>query len=201
LLDQPDLLQQRNELQRRHQAQAPGSAADQRLDSDDASTLQIHFRLVVQDELVSLQRPPQLVLERQLLRDALGHLRGIEQITFALGFRPLERRFRVPESVSASEPSFGKSAIPALALILSSVSPMRNGGPKTLCIRRSTRRATSSSDCAPRPTTAKVVRADSSDARRTVIVLRHPLGDLLQQRVALLTSKRVVMVLIVPHRG
>jgi len=75
LLDQTGLFQQRNELQRRHQAQLRALPADQRLDSDDASTLQIHFRLVVQDELVSLQCPPQLVLERQLLRDALGHLR------------------------------------------------------------------------------------------------------------------------------
>src|SRR2546429_4079547 len=39
---------------------------------------------------------------------------------------------------------------------------------------------------------SEVVRTDSSNAQRTVIVLRHPLGDLLQQRVTLLTSERVV---------
>ncbi len=49
----------------------------------------------MQDELVVLQRVPQLVLQRQLPRHPLGHLLGIEQVALASRFRSLERRLGI----------------------------------------------------------------------------------------------------------
>src|SRR6185436_3379158 len=62
-IDHADFLGERDEAGRFHKPQSRALPPDQRLDADDAISLQIHLRLVVQDELPSLERRAQLALE------------------------------------------------------------------------------------------------------------------------------------------
>jgi len=70
-------------VQRWHQSEFGTAPADQRLGTDHAPGVDIHLRLVIQHEFVLFQRPPQLVLERKLLGDPLGHLLRVEEISVA----------------------------------------------------------------------------------------------------------------------
>ena len=95
--NQPGLFHQRNEFHRRHEPQLGALPADQRLDPDNGALLELDLGLVMQHELLVVERAPQLVLERQLLRDPLGHLLRVEQVALPRGLGLLERRLGVLE--------------------------------------------------------------------------------------------------------
>ena len=70
----------------------------ERLDADDASALQIDLRLVLQKELVVLDRPSQLILQRNLLAFERGHLRCVGlQIVFSFVLGVIHSRIRIFE--------------------------------------------------------------------------------------------------------
>src|SRR5712691_4720672 len=62
----------------------------------------------MQDELVVLQCLPQLVLQRELTCDPVGHLLGIEQVALAGRFCSLERRLGVLEQAVGISAIAGK---------------------------------------------------------------------------------------------
>ena len=76
--DQVGLLGERNELRGRNVAVARQAPAQQRLGADDAPVAQVHLGLVVDHQLVALQRAAQLALEHQPLDRRGVHLRGVE---------------------------------------------------------------------------------------------------------------------------
>ena len=98
LQDQAGLLGQRDELGGRDQAEVGVEPADQRLDADDRAIVQAHLRLVVDDQLGTLERAPQLGLQDQALERGGVHVGGIELVAAArvlLG--AIERRVGVAD--------------------------------------------------------------------------------------------------------
>jgi hypothetical protein len=79
-------------MSRRHEPALRALPADQGLDADDTSRLELDLGLVVQQEFLLLERLTQLVLERELLVYPLGHLLLEEQIALAGALRVLQRR-------------------------------------------------------------------------------------------------------------
>ncbi len=95
--DHPGFLEQGNESARRDKPEIGALPAHQSFDSENASGLDVDLRLIMEDELVFLQRIAQLVLEGKPPRNALGHLLVIEQVSFPGRFRSHERGLGVLE--------------------------------------------------------------------------------------------------------
>ena len=83
LHDQPALLGERDELERRDQPADRMAPAQQRLDAGDRAVLEAHQRLVVQLELLALERPLQVGAQLQARHDPVVH-GGLEQPVAAL---------------------------------------------------------------------------------------------------------------------
>ncbi len=95
--DKACFLEQRDELERRHQAALGAQPPDQRLDADHAPGVGFDLGLVVQDELLPLERLTQLVLQGKPLRDPLGELVGVEEVALVRFLCLLERGLGVLE--------------------------------------------------------------------------------------------------------
>jgi hypothetical protein len=78
--DQPRFFQGGNELARRHQAPLGMAPAQQRFDPRDVTAAEAHLRLEVQEELVPLERAPQIGVHLGALQLVLVHFRGVELI-------------------------------------------------------------------------------------------------------------------------
>ncbi len=74
--DQPGVLGERDELERRDAAAARMVPAHQRLDGDRLAGREVHDRLVLDEQLALLQRALELVLEVVAADDRVAHLRG-----------------------------------------------------------------------------------------------------------------------------
>ena len=86
--DQPALLGERDELEGRDQAAGGVAPAQQRLDAGDRAVAQADERLVVQLELVALERPLQIGAQLQARHDLLVHGRlehAVAALALALG--------------------------------------------------------------------------------------------------------------------
>ena len=94
--DQPGLLGERDELERLHDAAVGVDPADQRFDAGDPARVQLDHRLVVQDELVVLERALQVGLQLQAPQRGVVHL-GFEDLVPALALllRHVHRDVRV----------------------------------------------------------------------------------------------------------
>src|SRR3954451_22871348 len=101
LQNKPRLLQERDELHRRYETELRALPANQRLYTNDLARATVDLRLVVQDELLPVNRTAQLVLEGELLRHAGGHLLGIEEHPLALGLGFLKCRFGISQQCVA----------------------------------------------------------------------------------------------------
>ena len=77
--DQPALLGDGDERAREHDALARVAPAHERLDGDDAALVEVDERLVVELELVALERAAQVVLELEALDHAAAD-RGVEEL-------------------------------------------------------------------------------------------------------------------------
>ena len=77
--DQAALLGDRHELAREHDALARMAPAHEPLDGDDAALVEVHERLVVELELVALERLAQVLLELEAL-DRAPAQRGVEEL-------------------------------------------------------------------------------------------------------------------------
>ena len=94
--DQPRLLGERDELERLHDAAVRVDPADQRFDARDLARIQLDHRLVVQDELVVLERALQVGLQLQAPQRGVVHLRLEDLVaTLALLLRHVHRDVRV----------------------------------------------------------------------------------------------------------
>src|SRR5712691_2287411 len=78
----PGFFAQGNESGRRDKAVIGALPAHQSFDSEDAPGLDVDLRLIMEYELVFLQRIAKLVLQGKPPRNALGHLLVIEQVSF-----------------------------------------------------------------------------------------------------------------------
>src|SRR6267378_2017062 len=97
LQDHPGFLEYGNELYGRDQSRFRVLPPDQGLEPGDTAALSIHFRLIVQDELIQFDRLAKLVLEQQGFCDPRIHFRPIEQIPFPRFLGLLQRRLGVSE--------------------------------------------------------------------------------------------------------
>src|SRR6266480_3937593 len=97
LQDHPGFLEYGDELYGRDQSRFRILPPDQGLEPGDVAAFSIHFRLIVQDELIFFDRLAKLVLEQQGFRDSRIHFRPVEQIPFARFLGLLQRRLGVPE--------------------------------------------------------------------------------------------------------
>src|SRR6267378_2451212 len=97
LQDHPGFLEYRDELYRRDQSRFRVLPPDQGLEPRYTAAPSIHFRLIVQDELIAFDRLAKLVLEQQGLCDPRIHFRPVEQIPFARFLGLLQRRLGVSE--------------------------------------------------------------------------------------------------------
>ena len=110
--DQSGLFGERDELERLHDAALRVDPADQGLDARDPSRLELDHGLVVQDELVVLERTLQVGLQLEAAQRGVVHL-GLEHLVATLALllrhvhrdvgvahaappRPLRRRRRLP---------------------------------------------------------------------------------------------------------
>src|SRR2546421_690527 len=96
LQDHPGFLEYGDELYGRDQSRFRILPPDQGLEPGDAAAPSIHFRLIVQDELIQFDRLAKLVLEQQGLRDPRMHFRTIEQILFSRFLGLLQRGLGLP---------------------------------------------------------------------------------------------------------
>ena len=98
--DQPGLLRERDEVQRRHHPALRVEPADQRLDARDLAALELDHRLIEEPELVVLQRALQRGLQLQPLQRGVVH-RGLEQLipVLALLLREVHRDVGVPQEL------------------------------------------------------------------------------------------------------
>jgi hypothetical protein len=85
--DQADLLGQGDELRGRDEAALGMSPSDQRLGADEPAVRHVHLRLVVQLELVSLERLSKRRLEGQAMERDPAHRPFVELV--AVAARPL----------------------------------------------------------------------------------------------------------------
>ena len=85
-LDQAALLGERHELVRRHQPELRMAPAQQGLEPDDRTAVQLDLRLVEEHELTLLERPAQPPLEHHLLEhpDVEGRVVELEAVAAAL---------------------------------------------------------------------------------------------------------------------
>ena len=98
--DQPARLRRRHELARRHQPARRVPPAQQRLDPGRRGPRQPELRLVVEQELPPLQRPPQLLLQPLPGADLLVHRRLEEpEPPAALALGPVQRQVGVPDQL------------------------------------------------------------------------------------------------------
>ena len=94
------LLRERNELRRRNVAVSGQPPAQQRFGADDAAVAQVDLRLVLDDELVALQRAAQLALQHEPLDGGGIHLGRVEREgVAAVLLRVVHRRIRVADEV------------------------------------------------------------------------------------------------------
>jgi len=118
--------------------------ADQGLTAEDPASGQVHPRLVVQLELIALQRPPQLALQLQ----AFGH-EGIDFAREELEVVPpgvlgaIHGRVGMFEQGLRIDPSSGYSATPMLQVIWYSPCSVIHGWVTVFSIRSSTTRTSS----------------------------------------------------------
>jgi hypothetical protein len=95
LQDQARLLQQRDELHRRHQPDPRIVPADQRLEAHDTARGEFDLGLVMQDELVTLERAAKPALHGKQFRDLGIEVGGVEDDLLALSLRALQRRLGI----------------------------------------------------------------------------------------------------------
>ena len=98
--DQAGLLGQRDEVQRRQHAAVGMVPAHQRLDADDLAGIQRHDGLVVQQHLVAVQRPAQVILQVQHRHCALVHA-GVEQgdLCLAVALRAVHGKVGIAQDI------------------------------------------------------------------------------------------------------
>ncbi len=94
--DQARLFGERDELHRRHAAELRALPTQQRLDAGDRAGLEIHLGLISERELLELERPAQIRLEREPLDRVRFHAAAIELIVvLALFLREVHRHVGV----------------------------------------------------------------------------------------------------------
>jgi hypothetical protein len=71
--------------------------ADEGLEADEQTRLDVHFGLIVKQKLLVFDGTPELRFERQLLGDASIHVWRVEHVASASAARILERGFRVAD--------------------------------------------------------------------------------------------------------
>jgi hypothetical protein len=166
--------------------------AHQRLDAHDRAVRQRNLRLVVQDELLALDRLPQLVFERKPFSESLRHPLRVEDELVAAGLRFLERRFRVPEQGLGIGAIVRVDRDSDLMATLSSVLPTRNGSPSIFANPSSMMRAILSSLRTSGTMTANRSAPTCATRFELPASFTSPRGHLGQQQVAFLPPDHVV---------
>ena len=111
--DETALLGARDEAGQRHELGAAAVPAQQGFDADDPARGEVDLRLVVQLELVLVERAVQRRLGLQAFERVDVHLLGVEAGGVAAGALGLiERRVGLLQQVSKSLPSAGQTAMP-----------------------------------------------------------------------------------------
>ena len=182
--DQPGLLGQRDELDRRQQPAVGVLPADQRLEPADLPGLQPDRRLVVEDELGAVQRAPELGFQvepgdRRVVHRGLVHA----DPGLALGLGPVHRHVGVAHQLLGTVARVGSSATPTLAVTRSCLAAIANGSPNT-SRNRSAIAVASSSSCHVLEQDRELVAAE---ARRGVAgpeLVAQPVGRGHEQLVA-----------------
>src|SRR5207248_5188146 len=190
--DEARFLEQRDELERRYEAALGAHPPDQRLDADHASGVGFDLGLVVQDELLPLERLAQLVLQGEALRDPLCQLVRIEEVALVRFLCLLERSLRVlEEGVRVGtvvrehrEPDLGRD--PQLGLAYAerraeALSEPLLGEPRDVVLAVDAREHH-----------AKAVGRHTGKLARVLHVFGNPARDLLEQLVARRAAERIV---------
>ena len=183
--DQPGLLGERNERQRRDEAARRVLPADERLEPDDPVGSEVHDRLVVEPQLVALEGPPEVVLELDALHGRRAHRRLEERVVHAgRTLRLDERDLGLAEEVGRDRTGPGRrSRCPRLALTNHSRSPRVNGARRTSMIRSAIGWA-SSRPRKPSRMIAELVATEAGDGVAGPQARAEPLADGREELVA-----------------